>query len=584
MPFSGRQRWIAPPGLTREQHAEFLGRRVAALYPSDAFNHRRRSAASRPSKAELKSLEPLLANNTAVAATPTNQLDFDAIPGDRRRALRRTHERVWRFSNANPGLRFDDVLEDTGMSVAQRVDRIQELTDAAATFQELNADIELLHLDYTPGSADVAALDFGSIPDADRPLIIENEKAYQRIYAISADPADAATMIATGFHSAAAIAAHDVKYLADLTGFGEAVAGAYYDRSLTAVSQAGLAVTAILDAIQGGFNWTAVDNTQPTIADYFKKIDGFEELFGDQAFCACEHCRSILSPAAYFVDLMCFIEANVLDVAFSGDNADHVLALRERRPDLWTLVLSCDNTLKEIPQLLVVNEILENYIANRQGFAGDLTDRAAVSDFVYRTQLSTRVDSFAQPTMLPLDRLEVYLSHFERRRADLLAHTSAAEAILTAARLGLSETERNLIATPRPLLADLIRLYGISFQMSGSSTTKIRKFDAQMLLAPMGVSRSELSDFAGARFVTNGGADPITIKGERRNADSVQNDIERVSGLTLDSLDRMHRMVRLWRATPWTIRELDLVGEMVRNAGRLPISAPGSRTWPAWSG
>ena len=33
-----------------------------------------------------------------------------------------------------------------------------------------------------------------------------------------------------------------------------------------------------------------------------------EGLFGSMDFCACDHCRSILSPAAYLVDLLHFID------------------------------------------------------------------------------------------------------------------------------------------------------------------------------------------------------------------------------------------------------------------------------------
>jgi hypothetical protein len=43
-----------------------------------------------------------------------------------------------------------------------------------------------------------------------------------------------------------------------------------------------------------------------------KDIDSIEDLFGPQNYCECESCRSVLSPAAYFVDLMRFTEQRVL--------------------------------------------------------------------------------------------------------------------------------------------------------------------------------------------------------------------------------------------------------------------------------
>ena len=33
-----------------------------------------------------------------------------------------------------------------------------------------------------------------------------------------------------------------------------------------------------------------------------------EQLFGSMDFCSCDHCRSVLSPAAYLVDLLQFID------------------------------------------------------------------------------------------------------------------------------------------------------------------------------------------------------------------------------------------------------------------------------------
>ena len=81
-----------------------------------------------------------------------------------------------------------------------------------------------------------------------------------------------------------------------------------------------------------------------------------ETLFGSMEFCACEHCRSILSPAAYLVDLLLF-----LDRPGTG-NPQTVLL--ERRPDIEHLPLTCENTNTALPYIDVVNETLEYFIAN----------------------------------------------------------------------------------------------------------------------------------------------------------------------------------------------------------------------------
>src|SRR6185312_13422975 len=39
----------------------------------------------------------------------------------------------------------------------------------------------------------------------------------------------------------------------------------------------------------------------------FKRIPNFSTLFGGFSLCACEHCQSVYSPAAYLVDLFQFL-------------------------------------------------------------------------------------------------------------------------------------------------------------------------------------------------------------------------------------------------------------------------------------
>lgn len=76
-------------------------------------------------------------------------------------------------------------------------------------------------------------------------------------------------------------------------------------------------------------------------------------LFGVLEQCACDPCLSVLSPAAYYADLLRFIDA-------SGNAGN---TLRARRPDLYDLELSCENAQIELPYIDLVLEILENQVA-----------------------------------------------------------------------------------------------------------------------------------------------------------------------------------------------------------------------------
>jgi hypothetical protein len=137
------------------------------------------------------------------------------------------------------------------------------------------------------------------------------------------------------------------------------------------------------------------------VINLLKEIDGYADLFGNQNFCGCKHCRSIFSPGAYFVDLMRFIEAHISKKHFiNPGKTDHALYLKNRRPDLWSLQLSCKNTDTLIPYLTIVNEVLAKYLER----VFDETD-------VFEA-LTTASVSFRQPFNLPFEELQLYLRHF----------------------------------------------------------------------------------------------------------------------------------------------------------------------------
>jgi Neuraminidase-like domain len=91
-----------------------------------------------------------------------------------------------------------------------------------------------------------------------------------------------------------------------------------------------------------------------------------ENLFGSLDYCNCTDCGSILSPAAYLVDLLNYLDQ--LSPASGGDNPLDVLL--GRRPDLQYLPLTCENTNTAMPYIDLVNETLEYYVANDLSMAG----------------------------------------------------------------------------------------------------------------------------------------------------------------------------------------------------------------------
>jgi hypothetical protein len=149
-----------------------------------------------------------------------------------------------------------------------------------------------------------------------------------------------------------------------------------------------------------------------------------ESLFGEMDFCACDHCRSILSPAAYLVDLLQFLDQAPTEVG--KDNPLDVL--RERRPDLENLPLTCENTNTALPYIDIVNEILEYFIANGvqpltlRDYLGHDTGTASSADLLASPQFVmdaayTTLRNERFPTLLPfhqpLENLRRYFDKFE---------------------------------------------------------------------------------------------------------------------------------------------------------------------------
>lgn len=89
-------------------------------------------------------------------------------------------------------------------------------------------------------------------------------------------------------------------------------------------------------------------------------LDALEEILGDLDYCACKHCRSIFSPAAYLADLLKFLD----DRGAESPHVDALAVLRLRRPDIEHILLDCANTNTMLPQIDLVIELLERKFAD----------------------------------------------------------------------------------------------------------------------------------------------------------------------------------------------------------------------------
>lgn len=305
-----------------------------------------------------------------------------------------------------------------------------------------------------------------------------------------------------------------------------------------------------------------------------------EALFGAQDYCACKHCASVLGPAAYFTDLLRF-----LDAATANDGDTGLEKLVARRPDLGNLDLACENSHTPLPYIDLVNEVLENAIHPRT-YTDETHDGTtlALSDEVPQTEgeaealranpehLNTAAyDTLAEagtiyPWTLPFslwrEEATAYLDHLGVARCDLIALFRPAATLSYAAEyLGLLNPDDGTLANEVELLtteatsdAALRNAWGVTSSAWGLTSNNLAQLDTVLTFA----SQAELDydgvkALLGTQFVNGDDGLSVTF------ADDAPCSLAQATftGLTNARLDRIHRFVRLQRRLGWTTSELD---------------------------
>lgn len=561
-----------PSELKANDYAKVLYKKVENLFPEETLVHRISQVKAGEISKGLDTLKTVIDKNEKIFDKAFDDLKTDGLSASEFKKLKIQFENIERVSKIHPGLKLNEILNDKSLSNEEKGKKVTERIGLMDKFSKNNPEVNFLAISYTHDSEDVNALNFQGFKPEEKAMVLNSAKSYQRVYSFTQDIEHTEAILAAGFHSSFHITSVTLPEFIRTTQLDATVATRYFENAHMSIIRTTGVMGSILDILSGSFDWTAVGNTSPAINDYLKDIPGYQDIFGDLAFCECEHCQSIYSPAAYFVDLMQFIDRYVVSKHFTGTKSNHVLNLKVRRPDLWSLPLTCENTSTLVPYLDIINEILESYIAKKKGFAGDLNNRDEVEDFVYKSEIALEkpgtwknsVHAFSQPFHLPLESVATYLGHFDKTREEIAILLEEPQDEISKTRLNLSEKEYQLITTPDASPSFINRVYGITFTVAAG---KITPFNAQSLLKPMSLNRKELGRILKSQFVTNNGTDNIVIQGEKIDANSIQNDIERVKNLTYDALDRAHRFVRLWRKTNWAIEDLDLVLTQLSSSG-----------------
>ena len=379
----------------------------------------------------------------------------------------------------------------------------------------------------------------------------ESLKTLHRLYQITPSSESLQAAVKVGFTSARDIASYSkdefLNRFASTFPPGEALLVYGQAQTVSAVTFNFFSMAKQLDNSPPIYGLSASDadrqNAKNAIIQQFPSM---ASLFGNMDFCECEDCRSVLSPAAYFVDVLEFLNSSAnkskgytpLDVLIGSQDGK----LLGRRPDLGALPLTCENTNTAMPYIDLVNEILEYYVAYTHldaNYAYD-TGTATTADLtaepqhilpkVYNISLKQAVYPLNLPFDLWIETVRGFLNYFQMpltqvlnalRPADNLelftdtSHHPYYRAQILAESLGLSPSEYQVLtatnSTVSPLATNWFNLYGYLDEATALNgkpdPTDLSQYqipplkNAKNLSQLLGLSYQELTDLVTTGFL-----------------------------------------------------------------------------------
>ena len=296
-----------------------------------------------------------------------------------------------------------------------------------------------------------------------------------------------------------------------------------------------------------------------------KHLD-YQSLFAEvDAAGPVDHDSSILSPAAYFVDLMRLIKAKITQGTQNKWDGLVDLKLKKRRPDLWEIGLDAENTTTEVPYLEIVNNVMRAHLAEVAGMdAAGLTDeqRRRQRKRMARQLLATAEYPFDLPVHMPLLQIRTCLAHFGVKLTDIYqAFGLAAEKDAWVAEvLGLSSPdELTYLANPDCKVDSLCKAFGFRETTDPQRMgmfQRVARFLAQTALTP-----DELSELMQLEippwYWNEAGEGKLVIQEIKPGRGGVEWQHFRN---VLDShnlrLDYLNRFIRLRRRLGWSFSDL----------------------------
>jgi peptidoglycan hydrolase-like protein with peptidoglycan-binding domain len=398
------------------------------------------------------------------------------------------------------------------------------------------------------------------------PDVVSEMKVLQRVQRIALDAATGSAMLDQKLHHSAQIVFLGQERLAQT--LAPAVDRA---TALTVFGKAELQYAQVLAAL-GEFRFelhradpvAIIDHTYTPDeqAQLAGNIPDLEALFGAFDFCDCSTCQSLYGPAAYLADVLRFIDSHLSQQPPKTVRE----VLFDRRPDIGNIKLNCQNTETPLPYVDLVCEILEAAVPapNAQPDLTFQTTRSAEELRAFPENVRQEVYDLLRTADFPLDRVfdlwqqeaRVWLNHLGVPRWQLMewlqarpqgAAPSPTDTSIAGEYFGLSSHETTLVTTADATAARQQALWGFDCTQA--------EIGVEDFLAHSKLAYEDLLQLMQVQWVNAAGV-PGDLAIDRPAASCALSD-QKVTNLTLDRFDRIHRFLRLWRASGWTMWEVD---------------------------
>ena len=157
-------------------------------------------------------------------------------------------------------------------------------------------------------------------------------------------------------------------------------------------------------------------NENNNIIDFHEGMESYPEMFGDPSYFNISEFDSVLSPAAYLVDLMRYINDYIVQ---PPNPQDKPLLLQSRRPDIWKIPLDKENTLNETQYLELVNEILQTKLDDegKVDADGTINENDKIGNAL--RYMAEAIFPFNLPFNAPVEKIRQYLGALQTQLYDI---------------------------------------------------------------------------------------------------------------------------------------------------------------------